>query len=198
MRSWWLHRAETTSWHWGILQSGVKEGLRPWSSVKKGWISHSRLGVTALLTSGVKKEQEIYWQIRAVDLPVNLLFNPHVWSRAVGSNLKLLDQYKCQQWASSEGLLNSPSGIGLGNWPYGGGLEALFFHIKRSQLRWFEQVVRMSSRCLPGEVFQTCPTEGLRADPGPARETISFGWHGKYLCPLRRGGWGEGDLRISA
>ncbi len=37
-------------------------------------------------------------------------------------------------------------------------VEQLLLDIKRSQLRWLGHLFRMPPGCLPGEVFQVCPT----------------------------------------
>ena len=49
-------------------------------------------------------------------------------------------------------------------------VEPLLLHIKRSQLRWFRQLVRMLPGRLPGEMFQVCPT-----GRGP-QDRLRTGW----------------------
>ncbi|KAK3558103.1 hypothetical protein QTP86_009892 [Hemibagrus guttatus] len=38
------------------------------------------------------------------------------------------------------------------------GAELLLLHIERGQLRWLGNLFQMPPGCLPGEVFQACPT----------------------------------------
>lgn len=37
----------------------------------------------------------------------------------------------------------------------------MLLRIERSQMRWFERVVRIAPGVLPGEVVWTCPTEKM-------------------------------------
>ncbi|KAK3520189.1 hypothetical protein QTP70_017925 [Hemibagrus guttatus] len=66
------------------------------------------------------------------------------------------------------------------------GVQPLFLHIERGQLRWLGHLFRMPPGRLPGEVFWACPGRGPGEDPGHAGETMSLGWPGNASGSFRK------------
>ena len=64
------------------------------------------------------------------------------------------------------------------------GVELLFLHIERSQLRWFRRLVRMPTGLLKWCSRLVPPVGGCRADPGPIGEIISLGLPGESLSVM--------------
>jgi len=54
-------------------------------------------------------------------------------------------------------------------------VDLLLFLTERSQLRWFEHLIRMPFGRFPGEMFQTCPGGSLRVFLEPL-ERPSLDW----------------------
>ena len=108
--------------------------------------------------------QAKHWTVLVKNLPVSLRSNPHLWSRALGSDrknkivdtsgLRLRDRVRS---LDTRGRL---------------GVESLLLRIERSQLRWFRHLVRIPPGRLPLEVFQ------LGGDPENAGGIIYPFWPG--------------------
>lgn len=69
--------------------------------------------------------------------------HPRLWSRALGSNWKnRTEDASCRRASSKEWLAPPSERGGRVIWE-GLRVESLLLHVKRSQLRWFEQLTRM-------------------------------------------------------
>lgn len=107
------------------------------------------------------------WARGESSLPFHWRSDPHLWPQAVSSDQKNWIADTCG-WVSYVGWLGSASEIGWGVQVSIGELrvERLLLRIKRTYLRWFRHLVRMSPWCLSWEVYQAQPT-GRRPQAEP-------------------------------
>ncbi len=140
-----------------------------WSWVRVSW---SVTGV-AVMQSARRDEERAKPKGEALDLPVNLCSNPHLWSWALGNDQQneITGTRGWNEWRGP-GLTMRDKVRSLDIWER---LVPLLLHVERSQLRGSGHLAEMSTWHLLVEVFLHVH---LGRDPGADPGIISLSWSG--------------------